>query len=251
MIWCKFSLAQNSAATGVSGNSTQGTTLTAIAIPLAYCGAAEALYSLGKQGISVVALNKGIEKEQVQRASSKFAKQLKSFSVLFTLAHIQANAKVRIAFEKAFANYESAEIISWIPERLLEQRFKHNDKQLKLRPDGFLQYQMTENGKTYNAFTETDMGTQSSKQIQDKVRRYLAFSQTSLPEDKFGSPWFRVIFITRSERRGQSLKKIIEPVCDKIFWITDFDKLQGEWLDKHLFLTEILHIMSSTLYYGL
>jgi hypothetical protein len=206
------------------------------ALPRPYCGATEARYSLGKQSVDVVALKKGMPREQVQRLSSKFARQIKSYSILFTLAHIQANAKARIAFEKALANSQSANIVNWIPERLLEQRFSDNDKTLKLRPDGFMQYQMIENGKTYNAFIETDMGTQGSRQIQDKVRRYLTFSETDLPEKRFGSQWFRVIFITTSERRSQSIKSAIEAVTDKVFWITDFDKLQGDWLDKDLFL---------------
>ena len=65
--------------------------------PLHYCGSQDALYSLGKQGVDVVALRKGMAREQIQRARQKFRRQLKSYSVLFTLAHIQEVAKVRIA----------------------------------------------------------------------------------------------------------------------------------------------------------
>jgi hypothetical protein len=205
-----------------------------IALPLPYCGARDALYSLGKQGIQVVALQKSIPKQQITLARQKFVKQMKSYSVLFTFSHLQANAKVRIAVEQAFEHYPQAELISWIPERLLEQRFSLDEKRVKLRPDGFMQYKSKH--KIYNAFIETDMGSQSSKQIQDKVRRYLAFSKTSLPQTEFGSPWFRVIFITKGEGRSLQLKSAIETITDKIFWITDLGKLKGDWLLMPRFL---------------
>jgi len=203
-----------------------------LATPLAFSGSTDALYSLGKRGVDIVALQKGIPKEQIQRARGKFRRQLKSYSVLFTLAHIQAVAKIRIAFEKAFTNCQSAELSNWIPERLLELRFTYNDKRLKLRPDGFMQYRIKEGDKTYSAFIEVDLGSQSKKQIQDKVRRYLAFSQTSLPQGEFSTRWFRVIVIGRGERRAFEIKAAIENITDKIFWLTDFGKLEGDWLDK-------------------
>ena len=207
-----------------------------IATPLPFCGAKDALYSPGKRGVDVVALQKDIPKEQIHSARQKFARQLKSYSVLFTLAHIQAVAKARLAVEKAFFYCYEAELINWIPERLLEQRFSNDDKQMKLRPDGFMQYEIKDSGKTYNAFIETDMDSQSSKQIQEKVRRYLAFSQTSLPQERFGSPWFRVLFISKTQRRSQNIKAAIEAITDKIFWMTDFDQIQGDWLLEPIFL---------------
>ena len=206
-----------------------------LSLPQPYCGAQDALYSLGKRAVDVVALQAGIQREQIQRARQKFRRQLKSYSVLFTFAHIQAVAATRIAFEKAFANYQGAQLINWIPERLLEQRFTYNDKRIKLRPDGFMQYELKETGKVYNAFTEIDMSSQSSKQIQDKVRRYLAFSQTPLPQEVFGAPWFRVIFITKSERRSFEIKGAIECLTDKIFWMITLGELQGDCLDKPIF----------------
>jgi hypothetical protein len=195
-------------------------------------GSQDALYSVGKRGVDVVTLKKSIPREQVQRARQKFAQQLKSYSILFTLAHIKANTKVRLAVEKAFENCQSAEIITWIPERLLEQRFKADDKRLKLRPDGFMQYKSRD--KIFNAFIEVDMGSQSKKQLQDKVRRYLAFSETDLPYKEFGSPWFRVLVISKSERRSVEIKKALESITDKIFWLTDFSKLEGDWLSKQI-----------------
>jgi hypothetical protein len=202
----------------------------------ALSGSQDALYSLGKRGVDVVTLKKGIPREQVQRARQKFARQLTSYSVLFTLAHIQATVKARLAFEKAFKKHQRAELLNWIPERLLEQRFKADDKRLKLRPDGFMQYQIN-SGKIYSAFLEIDLGTQSSKQIKEKVKRYLAFSETDLPNSFLGSRWFRVIFITKSQRRSQELKEAIEAVTNKIFWITDISKISGDdWLDKPIFL---------------
>jgi len=212
---------------------------------LPYLGSSEAYYALGKQGIEIAAMKIGLERRYIQRARQKLKKQLKSYSILFTLAHINAISKTRIAFERAFFKDKEAELLKWIPERLLEQRFKacpecsrrDDDKRLKLRPDGFMRYQIKDSGKIYSAFIEVDLSTQSQKQLQDKVRRYLAFSETDLPYTFFGSRWFRVILVSKSERRSQEIKSAIETITEKIFWITEIYKIYSDdWLDKPIFL---------------
>lgn len=212
---------------------------------LPYLGSSEAYYALGKNGIEIAAMKIGLERRYIQRARQKLKKQLKSYSILLTLAHINSIAKVRISFERAFEKDKNAELRQWIPERLLEQRFNachersrmDDNKRLKLRPDGFMQYQIKDSGKIYSAFIEVDLSTQSKKQIKDKIKRYLAFSETDLPQKEFSTRWFRVIFISKGKCRSQEIKEAIEAVTNKIFWITDLSEMEGDdWLNKPIFL---------------
>lgn len=199
-------------------------------------GKKEAYYSLGKRGVGLAALELGLTEKKVKNQRSSLKRQIKSYSILFTLAHINTISWTRFTIESAFNDENRLELTEWIPERLLEQRFKVDGKRLKLRPDAFMQYKITYLDKTYTAFLEIDLGTESKKQIQKKTKRYLAFSKTYLPEERFGTHWFRVIILTTSEERSENMKSAVESVIDKIFWITDFSKLKGNFLRSPIFL---------------
>lgn len=198
-------------------------------------GKKEAYYSVGKGGESLVALKLGIPAEKIETHSRTLKRRIKSYSILFTLAHIKAISRARFSFERAFAMNDKVELISWLPERLLQQQFK-DGKSKKLRPDALLKYFTKPNGKKYTAFLEVDLATESSKQIQKKVSRYLAFSKTALPQQKFGTTLFRVIILTTSDKRSKNIKKSVESITDKIFWITDFSLLKGDFLGLPIFL---------------
>jgi len=199
-------------------------------------GKKEAYYSLGKGGVDLVALKEGLSKNRIKSQRLKLKRQIKSYSILFTLAHINTLSWARFVFEKAFKMTDIAELINWTPERLLEQRFKDDEKRLKLRPDALMQYRIKALDKIYTAFLEIDLGTESQKQIQKKINRYLAFSETELPKERFGTRWFRAIVLTTSEERSENIKSAIETVIDKIFWITDFAKLKDNFLTRPIFL---------------
>lgn len=198
-------------------------------------GKKEAYYSVGKRGEGLVSLELGLTKERIEIHSRTLKRRIKSYSVLFTLAHINAISMTRFFFERAFAMNDRVELISWLPERLLQQQFK-DGKRRKLRPDALIKYFTKPNGKKYTAFLEVDLATESSKQIQKKVSRYLAFSKTRLPQQRFGTSLFRVIILTTSDKRSKNIKKAVERVTDKIFWITDFSLLKGDFLELPIFL---------------
>lgn len=198
-------------------------------------GRTDALYTIGKRGVPVVAEKRSLPPDYIHRTRQKFAKQLKSYAILLTLSHIQALSDVRIAFENGFAISSTTQLLRWIPERLLEQRFSANHHRVKLRPAGLVIYTDTTTNKTYSAYIEVDRGTESHRQIGDKVQRYLAFSQTDLSQKQFGSRFFRVIFISPSDNRSLGLKSAIEKLTDKIFWLTEADKLTGNWLNQPIF----------------
>lgn len=198
-------------------------------------GKKEAYYSLGKKGVGLVALKVGLSKKRVENQRRSLMRQMRSHSILYTLTHIKAISKVRFAFEQAFETDDKVELITYLPERLLQQAF-HNGKKRKLRPDAFLKYFIKSTQKRYTAFLEVDLGTESSKQIQKKIKRYIAFSKTNLPQRRFGTSLFRVIVLTTSEERSENIKSTIESVVDKIFWITDYSKLKGSFLTNPVFL---------------
>lgn len=198
-------------------------------------GKKEAYYSLGKKGVGLVALKLGLGKKRVEKQRRSFLRQMRRHSILYTLAHIKAISKVRFSFEQAIRKNERVELISWLPERLLQQAF-YNGKKRKLRPDAFLKYFIKDTQKRYTAFLEIDLATESRKQIQNKIKRYIAFSNTNLPQRSFGTSLFRVIVLTTSKERSNNIKESIETITDKIFWVTDFSKLKENFIEKPVFL---------------
>jgi len=204
--------------------------------PPLFRGAPHASYTLGRDGVQAVALELGLDPKYIASTRRNFDGRLASYSILLTLSHIQALADVRIAFEMALTESDATKLLGWIPERLLEQRFSANDDRLKLRPDGFVAYRDMATQKTYSAFIEVDMGTMSHKQIEAKVERYLAFCQTEIPAKEFGSRWFRVVFVTPSQRRSLQLMQTIAHMTDTMFWFTEKDKLVGDWLGEPIFI---------------
>jgi len=194
----------------------------------------EAYYSLGKRGESLVALKLGLSLKQVKCHRKILNRQIKSYSILYTLAHMNTIAWTRLVIESAFKAGKKVKLVKWIPERLLELNFKDNNRRFKLRPDAFMQYKAFNN--IYTAFLEIDLASESKEQIQDKVKRYIAFSRTELSKERFSTRWFRTLILTTSEQRSENIKLAIEAITDKIFWITDFTKIKDDLLFKPIFL---------------
>jgi len=206
-----------------------------------YRGSAEALYTSGVKGNSIVSLLLNQNQNYVALKRRQFLSSMESPSFLLTFRHLQVVNHTRINFEKAFLKITDWQLIEWIPERLLEDQFTITQdgqiRRAKIRPDGFFKYQHQTTGKLYSAFLEADLGTMSHKQILAKVERYLQYFQTDLPQEKYGTQWFRVLMITPSQKRVRQLWRIISTLTNSIFWITNFDEIRKPlWLSKRIWM---------------
>ena len=206
-----------------------------------YRGSTEALYTTGTKGNYIVSLRLDLDQNYVALKRREFNARMGSPSFLLTYRHLCALNHTRICFEQAFVQANDWQLLRWIPERLLEDQFTVAQagqiKRTKIRPDGFLQYQHTATGQTYSAFVEVDLGTMSHQQMTAKVQRYLSYFQTPLPQERFGTQWFRVLILTTSQQRAQELQHTISQLTGSIFFLTSFSEMQTRsWLSRRIWL---------------
>jgi hypothetical protein len=96
-------------------------------------------------------------------------------------------------------------------------------------PDGYVELSTV--GGTRPMFLEVDLGHQSMKVWQQKVRSYLQFALSGDFPRLFRQSQFRVLVITTSERRLKKIRSVIAKQTDKIFWLSDFQTINraGFW----------------------
>ena len=96
-------------------------------------------------------------------------------------------------------------------------------------PDAYFE-QQTPSG-IRSMFLEVDLGTETLKVWQKKIAAYLQLATSGEFSRKFGQQQFRVLVMTRSERRMQNIRSVIAKSTDKIFWLTTFESIhqRGFW----------------------
>ena len=102
------------------------------------------------------------------------------------------------------------------------------DSQSSLKPDGYLEVQSPQG--TIAAFLEFDLGHENLTVWKGKVEAYLRYAVSGEFGRGFHQPQFRVIVVTDSERRRETLRKSIATITDKIFWITTTDSIHRDGL---------------------
>jgi len=103
------------------------------------------------------------------------------------------------------------------------------DSPSSLKPDAYLEIQGAQ--KTLSAFLEFDLGHENLVIWKAKVQKYLRYAVSGEFERAFHQPQFRVVVVTNSDRRRETLRKATAAMTDKIFWFTTADSIhhQGFW----------------------
>ena len=103
------------------------------------------------------------------------------------------------------------------------------DRAVRLIPDGYFEARTPE--KVMCAFLEVDLGNESLSVWRKKVESYIQFAVSGSFEKQFGQPQFRVLVVTNTERRMQSLQVATRALTDKIFWFSTLDSIAhtGFW----------------------
>lgn len=98
-----------------------------------------------------------------------------------------------------------------------------------LIPDAYFELQTSAGVRAQ--FLEVDRGTESLGVWQKKITGYLQLAASGEFSRTFERQQFRVLVITRSERRLHHLRALIAKITDKIFWLTTFELItqQGFW----------------------
>jgi hypothetical protein len=93
---------------------------------------------------------------------------------------------------------------------------------ISLIPDGYAE--MDASGKTLGAFLEVDLGHESHAIWRAKVNAYFQLGMSGNFEKDFGLPQFRVLVVTNSTRRMNSLRVATATMTEKIFWFATLNE---------------------------
>jgi hypothetical protein len=121
-----------------------------------------------------------------------------------------------------------------LPQPLVFVRWKSFYRELvngfPIIPDGY--FELATSSDVRAVFLEVDLGHQSKRVWEQKVRTYLALALSGEFPRLFGQRQFRIAVITTSPRRLQSIQQVIAKQTDKIFWLTDYQTLSSQslWL---------------------
>jgi protein involved in plasmid replication-relaxation len=94
---------------------------------------------------------------------------------------------------------------------------------LPLIPDGYVEL-ATPFGPIA-AFLEVDLGHESLRIWKGKVRNYIEFA-ISVKAGRFKLPPFRVCVTANSERRVHSIRGVVAPLTEKLFWFTNLHDVE-------------------------
>jgi len=95
---------------------------------------------------------------------------------------------------------------------------------LSLIPDGYVEL-ATPTGPVA-AFLEVDLGHERLKIWKEKIRYYVQLATSGEYERRFANTRFRVCVIAHSARRMRSIRGIVTPLTEKLFWFTSLDQIE-------------------------
>jgi hypothetical protein len=162
-------------------------------------GGRKALYALSDRGASLVEVTaRGPRRAQdAMFVADPFVEHQLAINSIYCAVKFSKIPPQGIAFHRWSAFYESI-----LPE-------------LRLVPDGYLEFQ-TSSGFT-PSFLEVDLGTETIAVWKDKTRKYVELALSGAYRRIFGQERFRVLVVTPSARRLDSIRKTVAGVTQKIF----------------------------------
>ena len=198
-------------------------------------GRAPYVYALDEMGATLVASQSDIDRDEVDwrpkhnQVGHQFVTHtlaVNDFRIAMTLlaeaGHFTVNEWI------SEAEFSSVKMRQRVPFRMRGARVVRN------YPDGYFRLALPETEQEAHFFLETDMGTMSNSNWQEKVQAYKEFRLRGLSETHFGTQNFRVLAPTTGKRRMGSLKRTTEHAGgDRFFWFTSQDQIDI-WHPKQL-----------------
>lgn len=105
---------------------------------------------------------------------------------------------------------------------------------LKLIPDGY--FELKTPSDSLAAFLEVDLGNESLKVLQGKVRNYLHLALSGYAQERLGPKQFRVLILTTTERRLRSIRQAVAPITQKLFWLATLEACRAQGLFAPIWL---------------
>jgi hypothetical protein len=188
--------------------------LTAIHRPTLDPIAPDVVYALAQRGADLVAERLGIDRRLIRW------RKYHNLIGLPYLEHRLATNDVRVALTVG-APRVGGRLEYWWYEFLIRENVDDPDEHappLVLRPDAYAQCQAS--ARRLHLFFEVDLATESNGRFGSKVRRYLAYKESTLFRARMGGRSFRVLIVVPSPARLRALKRVVEDQGGgRIFWL--------------------------------
>jgi len=180
------------------------------------------VYALGDKGADLLAEKFGIDRGKIKWNEKN--KEVKDRHIQHTLMI----SNFRICLESALKNLPGTNFLFWekeSPKELKDYVFIRDLQGREIRapivPDGFFGIEDPK-GKAY-FFLEADQSTMTNARILKKMIAYWNWWKQGRHTQKFGIKAFRVLTITKTEKRKENLRAITKKADDRqrgslMFW---------------------------------
>lgn len=178
------------------------------------------VFSLSKLGAEVLAANRGYSADDLHFAT----KQIRNWQSLQPLLSVN---DFRVVLTRACHDHPEIKLKQWLAEivfRRRPDRIVVNGRKTPVYPDGFCIIE-TPAAKGY-MFVEADRGTEGIEQFKSQVNIYQEYIRSGQYEKRFQTKSLRILVVTTSYRRLQSLRKATVAVGGGArYWFTTFDRV--------------------------
>lgn len=206
-------------------------------LPAAPFGA-QAIYSIGKAAVPVVA-------RQLDTEITEVARQQRRGRTPTFIEHTLEIVNLWLAFRAAAKRGDEIEIERWLPEILCRHEYEMREigsgrwRKEVFKPDGFMRLKRKANrsdiqrdgdNEYLNFFIEVDLGHTSARQFEGKLLAHRRYLESGLFDEIYGGGSFKTLVITTSERRLANLCELVRGHESDLFWFTTF----GRWDDDSI-----------------
>ena len=161
------------------------------------------IYALGRKGAKLVFPDK--------RADINWTEKNKKITSLF-IWHTLMISNFRVALNLALKKSEESKLIRWQEEKLTDRVYVDGER-LPLSPDAF--FTIEDKDDLLHFFLEADRSTMTLSRLLNKMKAYWNWWRDGKPKERFNIKNFRVLTITISEKRKESLRKVTKKADER------------------------------------
>jgi hypothetical protein len=191
-------------------------------LPAAPYGA-QAIYSIGKNAVPLIASRLEAEADEV-------ARQQRGTRTPTFIEHTLAVVDIWLALRQACAQSSGVTIERWLPEMLCRHEYQIREKgsgqwrKEAFKPDAFVR--LAYNSQYFHYFIEVDLGHTSSRQFLGKLQTHQRYLESGLFKQIYAGSEFHTLVITTGQRRMRNLSALVEKHDNSLFWFSTFAQIE-------------------------
>lgn len=177
---------------------------------------AQAIYSVGKAALPIVARRLEMDLPDVQRFYRRT--QTPTF-----IEHTLAVVDFWLTLQDAVAPHDDLTLDLWLAEMQCRHEWEIRSSGGKWRketfkPDAYFRLLRSSDERYFNFFLEMDLGHTSTKQFTGKLLTHRRYLQSGLFEQTYDCKSFHTLVVTTGERRLKNLRALAGEHGAELFW---------------------------------